>query len=146
MDRPFTRREGFARGLMLGLAVATACSALGACTSPVSPEPVVRASFSLPAELVGFWHGVSARQVSGLALNWNLDDMQLRPDGSAEIVEYEGPARRFAGTWYVDLRNLVVIRSNDSSCLRAGTVEGEVMTLTCTSGSRAWSIVFTKSS
>ena len=72
---------------MLGLAVATACLALGACNSPVSPEPVVTVSFSLPAALVGSWHGVSARQVSGPALNWNLDDMQLRPDGSAEIVE-----------------------------------------------------------
>ncbi len=143
METALPRHAGFMRGLT-ALFVVLACLELGACSSPVSPAPVVKAGFSLPAVLVGLWHEVSVLQVSGLEARYNREDMFLRADGSADITEYEGPQRRFVGTWYLNLENVIVIESSSSSCRWTGTVDGDTMNLTCSTASRAWSLVLTK--
>ena len=123
--------------------IALAALGSGSCASPVSPTPVVRADFSLPPAMSGAWHGASAQLVSGPNGTWSLEDMFLRSDGSVEIAEYQGSMRRFVAAWFLDTSNVIVIEGTNA-CRRTGTVDGNTMNLRCSTGGRAWSLVFTR--
>lgn len=125
--------------LPLGL-MALLVMSVTACGSPVSPDAIVNGP-SLPARFSGDWHGTSARQISGPEQRWNLENLLLRADGSAEITEYEGSQRRDTGTWSIVDGNVVVIDFM-SFCDRRGRVDSETLTLTCETSLRTWETVF----
>lgn len=124
------------RSWLVGLAVL----GLTGCGSPVSPDAVVVGP-SLPERLSGSWHGISARQISGPAQQWSLENLLLRPDGRAEITEYEGSQRRDTGVWNIVDGDGVVIDFM-SFCDRRGRGDGNTLTLTCETSTRTWETVF----
>jgi len=130
------RSQQLLHSWLVGLAVI----GLVSCGSPVSPDAVVM-GVALPERLSGNWRGISARQVSGPAQTWSLENLLLRPDGSAEITEYEGSLRRDTGVWNIVDGDVVVIDFM-SFCDRRGRGEGNTLTLTCVTSTRTWETVF----
>ena len=122
--RPFLAR-------LVALGVACLIPACGA--GPTSPSEAV----------VGLWHGVSVVQTAGEVIGgFSREDITLRPNGSAEIVEYEGPRRSDVGNW--SLSGNAISIEFPSFCDRRGTVNGNTMNLTCTLDTRTWALVYEK--
>ena len=101
--------------------------------TPTSPTQVV----------VGVWHGVSIVQTAGeVSGGFAREDITLRADGTAAIVEYEGPMRSDVGTW--SLSGSTISIDFPSFCDRRGTVTGDTMNLACTLDTRTWALVYEK--
>ncbi len=130
-DHVAATRRLLAPRVALGFACLISACGGGAPTSPTQ------------AGVVGLWHGVSVVQTAGeVTGGFSREDITLRVNGSADIVEYEGSRRSDAGTW--SLSGNAISIDFLSFCDRRGTVNGNTMNLTCTLDTRTWALVYEK--